>query len=370
MPQLFSEFSLGRLRLKNRIVIAPMCQYSAEDGNATDWHLIHLGNLALSGAGLLVIEATAVEPAGRISLGDLGLWSDQNEAALQRTLAAVRRHSRIPIAIQLGHAGRKASSQRPWEGGQLMAVEQGGWTPQAPSTLPHAAGEAPPAALDRVGLERILRAFVAAAERAARLGIDAIELHAAHGYLLHQFLSPLSNQRSDEFGGSLENRMRFPLAVLDAVRAVVAGRVEVGVRISATDWVAGGWDLEQSLVFARRLREQGTAYIHVSSGGLSPLQKIPLGPGYQVQFAERIRQETGLPTIAVGLITEPKQAESIIAEGKADLVALARGILFDPRWPWHAAAALGAQVEAPPQYWRSQPREFPGLFGENRSGQR
>lgn len=370
MSHLFSEFSLGRLRLKNRIVIAPMCQYSAEDGNATDWHLIHLGNLALSGAALLIIEATAVEADGRISAGDLGLWSDANEAALGRVLAAVRRHSSMPIAIQLGHAGRKASSGKPWEGGQLLAPEQGGWIPQAPSAIPHAAGEAPPAALDRAGLKRVLQAFAAAAQRAERLGIEVIELHAAHGYLLHQFLSPLSNARSDEFGGSLENRMRFPLAVFDAVRAAVSDRVELGLRISATDWVDGGWDLEQSVVLAQAMRQRGASFIHVSSGGLSPLQKIPLGPGYQVQFAQRIRHECGLPTIAVGLITDPVQAEAIVAQGQADLVALARGILFDPRWPWHAAAALGATIEAAPQYWRSQPREHPGLFGELRIGQR
>jgi 2,4-dienoyl-CoA reductase-like NADH-dependent reductase (Old Yellow Enzyme family) len=370
MSHLFSEFSLGSLRLKNRIVIAPMCQYSAEDGNATDWHLIHLGSLALSGAALLIIEATAVEPEGRISLGDLGLWSDANEAALARTLDAVRRHSSMPIAIQLGHAGRKASSQRPWEGGQLLAVAQGGWTTHAPSAVPHAEGETPPAALDRACLERVLQAFVAAARRAERLGIDAIELHAAHGYLLHQFLSPLSNRRSDEFGGSLENRLRFPLAVFAAVRAALSDRVELGLRISATDWVAGGWDLEQSLVLAQAVRERGASFIHVSSGGLSPQQKIPVGPGYQVEFAERIRRECGLPTIAVGLITEPAQAEAIVAQGQADLVALARGILFDPRWPWHAAAALGATVEAAPQYWRSQPREHAGLFGQIRIGQR
>lgn len=370
MSQLFSPYTLGRLQLANRIVIAPMCQYSADDGNATDWHLMHLGNLALSGAGLLIIEATAVEAAGRITAGDLGLWSDANEAALRRTLEAVRAYSAMPIAIQLAHAGRKGSSARPWEGGQLLPLAQGGWVPEGPSALPHAAGEAAPAALDKAGLERVLRAFAKAAERSERLGIEAIEVHAAHGYLLHQFLSPLANVRNDEFGGSLENRMRFPLAVFDAVRAVVKDRIDVGARISATDWVDGGWDLEQSIVFAKALRDRGASFIHVSSGGVSPLQKIQLGPGYQVSFAERIRQEVGLPTIAVGLITEPQQAEDIIAGGQADLVALARGILFEPRWPWRAAAELGATVTAPPQYWRSQPRDYPGLFGDVRSGQR
>ncbi|MBK9020038.1 MAG: NADH:flavin oxidoreductase/NADH oxidase [Sulfuritalea sp.] len=370
MSQLFSPHAIGRLQLTNRIVIAPMCQYSAIDGNANDWHLMHLGKLALSGAGLLIVEATAVEPEGRITPGCLGLWNDANEAALRRVLASVREYSRMPIAIQLAHAGRKASSHKPWDGGQQVALDQGGWIASAPSAIPHAAHELPPAALDAAGLDRVLQAFVAAAERAARLGVDAIELHAAHGYLLHQFLSPLANQRTDEFGGSLDNRMRFPLAVFDAVRRTVGDRVEVGVRISATDWVDGGWDIEQSVVFAQALRARGLAFIHVSSGGVSPLQKIALGPGYQVHLAERIRRETGLPTMAVGLITDPKQAEAIIAAGQADFVALARGILYDPHWPWHAAAELGATVVAPPQYWRCPPRDQAHLFGEIHTAQR
>lgn len=361
MPQLFTPMTLERLKLKNRIVIAPMCQYSADDGCATDWHLMHLGQLAASGAGLLIVEATAVEPAGRISPADLGLWSDETEAALRRVLQGVRQYSQMPLAIQLGHAGRKASTRLPWEGGQQLRPEQGGWRCVAPSALAHEAHELAPLALDGAGLVRIQQAFVAAAVRAQRLGFDAIELHMAHGYLLHQFLSPLANQRTDEYGGSLENRMRFPLQLLDAVRAAVPD-MPVGVRISATDWVEGGWDLEQSVVLAQAFKQRDIAYIHVSSGGASPLQKIPLGPGYQVPLAERIRQETGLPTIAVGLITEPQQAEAILTEGQADMVALARGILYDPRWPWHAAAALGAQVEAPKQYWRCQPRGLKQLF--------
>jgi len=370
MSRLFSPISFGGLDLANRIVIAPMCQYSAEDGNATDWHLMHLGKLALSGAGLLIIEATAVEPEGRITPGCLGLWNDDNEAALRRTLDAVRRHSRMPIAIQLAHAGRKGSSHVPWDGGQLIPPGEGGWLPCAPSALPHAPHEAPPLALDARGIERVLHGFVAAAARAVRLGIDAVELHAAHGYLLHQFLSPLANRREDEFGGSLENRMRFPLAVVDAVRAEVGGRLALGVRISATDWVEGGLDIEESVVFSRALRDRGMDFIHVSSGGVSPLQKIALGPGYQVHLAERIKRETGLPTMAVGLITGAKQADAIIAEGQADMVALARGILYDPHWPWHAAAELGAKVVAPPQYWRCPPRGLEQLFGEIRTAQR
>lgn len=362
MSQLFSGFRLGSLALRNRIVIAPMCQYSAEHGCATDWHMIHLGQLALSGAGLLIIEATAVEPEGRISPDDLGLWSEDNEAALARVLEAVRRYSSIPVAIQLAHAGRKASCRVPWQGGAHIAPGDGGWQTVSASPRAYADSDVPPLALDEDGLDRIRRHFAAAARRARRLGLDAIEVHAAHGYLLHQFLSPLSNRRDDEYGGSLENRMRFPLSVFDAVRDAVPEDMPVGVRISATDWVENGWDIEQSLVFGKALRERGCDYIHVSGGGLSPKQEIPVEPGYQIPFAERVRAETGLPTIGVGLITEPEQAENVIASGKADMVALARGMLYDPRWPWHAAAELGATVEAPDQYLRCEPREVRGLF--------
>ena len=359
---LFSPITLGGQVLDNRVVIAPMCQYSADEGRATDWHQIHLGHLALSGAGLMFIEATAVAPEGRISPADLGLWSDETEAALAHVLQSVRRHSPIPIAIQLAHAGRKASTEVPWAGGQSIAPASGGWQTVAPSALPYAADDTRPAALDEAGLARIRNDFVAAAQRAQRLGFNVIELHAAHGYLLHQFLSPLSNTRDDRYGGTLENRMRFPLEVFDALRAAVPDDTPVGIRISATDWVDGGWEIEQSVAFAQALQRRGCAFIDVSSGGLSPLQKIPVGPGYQVAFADRIRRETGLPTIAVGLITEPEQAETILASGQADMVALARGMLYDPRWPWHAAAELGDQVDAPKQYWRSQPRAYKDLF--------
>jgi 2,4-dienoyl-CoA reductase-like NADH-dependent reductase (Old Yellow Enzyme family) len=362
VSKLFSTINLGNLELRNRIVISPMCQYSAEYGQASDWHLIHLGHMALSGAGLMFIEATAVTPAGRISPGDLGLWSDQTEAALARVIKSIRQYSAIPIGIQLAHAGRKASVQVPWQGGQYLAPEHGGWQTVAPSALPFAADGALPHALDEAGLQHLRNDYVSAAQRAHRLGVDAIELHAAHGYLLHQFLSPLSNTRDDQYGGSLENRMRFPLEVFGAIRSAVPGDKPVGVRISATDWVAGGWDIEQTVVFAKELQRRGCSFIDVSSGGLSPLQQIPLEPGYQVPFAERIRSETGLVTIAVGLITEPEQAEKIVSSGQADMVSLARGILYDPRWPWHAAAKLGAQVVAPNQYLRSQPRELKNLF--------
>jgi 2,4-dienoyl-CoA reductase-like NADH-dependent reductase (Old Yellow Enzyme family) len=362
VSKLFSSITLSKLVLNNRIVVSPMCQYSAEQGQASDWHLIHLGHMALSGAGLLFIEATAVTPEGRISPGDLGLWSDQTEAALARVIKSIRHYSSIPIAIQLAHAGRKASTQVPWQGGQAMSPESGGWQTVAPSALPFAADGAQPHALDEAGMRQIRNDYASTAQRAHSLGIDVIELHAAHGYLLHQFLSPLSNNRDDRYGGSLENRMRFPLEVFDAIRGAVPDDKPVGIRISATDWVAGGWDIDHSVAFARELQRRGCAFIDVSSGGLSPLQQIPVEPGYQVPFAERIRHETGLTTIAVGLITEPEQAETIVSSGQADMVALARGMLYDPRWPWHAAAKLGAQVDAPKQYLRSQPREIKNLF--------
>jgi 2,4-dienoyl-CoA reductase-like NADH-dependent reductase (Old Yellow Enzyme family) len=371
MSALFQPLQLGPLKLDNRIVIAPMCQYSAADGSATDWHMIHLGHLALSGAGMVILEATAVSPEARISPQDLGLYSDANEAALGRVLSAIRAHSPIRIAIQLGHAGRKASSRAPWEGGaQIPPDAPDGWRTVAPSALPHAEGEAAPTALDKAGLDRVREDFVAAARRAARLGIEGVELHGAHGYLLHQFLSPIANLRTDAYGGSLENRMRFPLEVFDAVRAAVPAGIPVWLRVSATDWVPGGWDVESTITLGRALRQRGCAALHVSSGGISPKQAITLGPGYQVGFARQVKAEVGLPTIAVGLITEPEQAEAIIAQGDADAVSLARAILYDPRWPWHAAAKLGASVSVPPQYWRSQPRGLTDLFKAAQFGQR
>jgi 2,4-dienoyl-CoA reductase-like NADH-dependent reductase (Old Yellow Enzyme family) len=371
MSQLFQPIRLGGLDLPNRIIIAPMCQYSAQEGCATDWHTIHLGQLSLSGAGLLIIEATGVEPQGRITPHDLGLYNDANEAALARVMAAIRGQSPMPVFVQLAHAGRKASSRRPWEGGaQIPPGDPEGWQTVSASNLPHAEGEAPPLALDAEGLARVRDAFVAAAVRTERLGLDGIELHAAHGYLLHQFLSPLSNRRDDAYGGALENRIRFPLEVFDAVRAAYPAHRPLGVRISATDWAPGGWDLEQSLIFAAALKDRGADFIHVSSGGLTPAQQIPLEPGYQVPFAAAIKRETGLPTIAVGLITEPDHAEAILEKGEADMIGLARGILYDPHWPWHAAASLGAQVWAPKQYWRSQPRAYKDLFTGAAFGQR
>jgi 2,4-dienoyl-CoA reductase-like NADH-dependent reductase (Old Yellow Enzyme family) len=370
MSALFSPITLRNLTLRNRIVVSPMCQYSADNGAATAWHMIHLGSLSLSGAGMLCIEATAVEAEGRITPGDLGLYDDATEAALARVLAAIRTYSKIPVAMQLAHAGRKASSHLPWEGGQQIPLTQGGWLASAPSPIPQKEGEVPPVALDAAGFARVRDAFVETAKRAQRLGIDALEVHGAHGYLLHEFLSPISNHRTDDYGGSLENRMRFPLEIFDAVRAAFTAEKPVGMRVSGTDWIEGGWDLDQAIAFAKALKARGADWIDVSSGGISPLQKIPVGPGYQVPLAEGVKAATGLNTFAVGLITEAQQAEEIIASGKADLVALARGMLYDPRWPWHAAAQLGATVDAPPQYWRSAPHGVKGLFGAISDGGR
>jgi 2,4-dienoyl-CoA reductase-like NADH-dependent reductase (Old Yellow Enzyme family) len=370
MSVLFTPFTLGTMTVRNRIVVSPMCQYCADDGCANDWHFVHLGTMAQSGAGLLFIEATSVEAEGRITPGDLGLYDDKTEAALRPIVESVRRRSSIRLGMQIGHAGRKGSSHAPWDGGQLIPLSEGGWVPAAPSAVPQLESEAPPTALDSAGLTRIREAFAATARRAARLGMDALEIHGAHGYLLHQFLSPIANKRTDAYGGSLANRMRFPLEVFDAVRAAFPADRPVGMRISATDWVEGAWDIDQSVAFAQELKSRGVTWIDVSSGGVSPSQKIAIGPGYQAPFAEAVRKATGLPTIAVGLITEARQAEEIVASGQADLVALARGMLYDPRWPWHAAAELGGEVEASPQYWRSGPSSVKNLFGKTVTGQR
>ena len=371
MSHLFSPIDLGGLHLPNRIVIAPMCQYSAADGCATDWHTVHLSTLAMSGASMLILEATGVSAEARISPGDLGLYTDANEAALAHQLVTMRAFSTTKVAVQLAHAGRKASSRAPWDGGKQIAPDApGGWQTVAPSALAHAPDEHPPIALDRDGLARVREEWAQAARRAGRLGLDAVEVHAAHGYLLHQFLSPLANRRQDEYGGSLENRMRFPLEVFDAVRAAFPAERPVIVRVSATDWVDGGWDMDGTVAFSRALAERGCAAMHISSGGVSTQQQIKLEPGYQVPFARRVKAEVGIPVIAVGLITDAAQAERIVAEGDADMVGIARAALYDPRWPWHAAATLGAQIEAPRQYWRSQPRGLETLFANSTHGQR
>jgi 2,4-dienoyl-CoA reductase-like NADH-dependent reductase (Old Yellow Enzyme family) len=360
---LFKPIRIGNLELANRIVIAPMCQYSAEGGCMNDWHLIHLGQLAFSGAALVTIEATAVTEAGRITHADVGLYNDKTESSMERVLQGIRRWSTMPIGIQLSHAGRKASTEVPWKGGgQLLPADPLGWQTVGPSGIPFRREDIPPVALDRKAMQEIREAFTAAALRAARLGLDLVQLHAAHGYLLHQFLSPLSNQRADEYGGSLENRMRFPLEVFEAVRQTFPPDKPVSVRVSATDWVAGGLDVYQTVIFAQALERLGCDAIHVSSGGNSLDQKISVGPSYQVPLARAIKAAVGIPVVAVGLITEFEQAEGIVLTGDADMVALGRAILYAPRWPWHAAARFGATVRVPNQYLRCQPDRFPTLL--------
>jgi 2,4-dienoyl-CoA reductase-like NADH-dependent reductase (Old Yellow Enzyme family) len=370
MSSLFSSLSLRSMNLPNRIVVSPMCQYCAEDGLANAWHATHLGQLAVSGAGMLTVESTAVEPEGRITPGDLGLWNDATQTAFKSVLTPIRRYSKIPVVLQLAHAGRKASSEVPWKGGQLIPPTQGGWAPHAPSALPHKEGEAAPRALDERGLRRVRDAFVAAARRAITLGFDGLELHGGHGYLLHEFLSPISNQRTDDYGGSFENRIRFPLEVFDAVRSVWPEDRPLGIKLSSTDWVDGGLDIEQTVAFSRELQKHQVDWIVLSSGGISPRQRIAPAPSYQVPFATAVKKATGVTSTAVGLITEPKQADEIVASGKADLVAIARGLLYDPRWPWHAAAALGAKVDTAPMYWRAPPSEHKDLFHDMSFGAR
>ena len=366
MSQLFTPFTFdaprGPLTLPNRIVIAPMCQYSAEHGQATDWHLTHWTNLLNSGAGLLTLEATAVSPEGRITPACLGLWDDATEAALHDKLTRARKNAPpVPVCMQISHAGRKASSEVPWRGGMLIAPQDGGWQPLGPSALPHLPQEPAPAELTADGIAKIKADFVATARRAKAIGIDAIELHGAHGYLLHEFLSPLANQRTDAYGGSFDNRIRFPLEVFQAVREVFDGTL--GMRLSATDWVEGGWTLEETTELSRQLKAAGAQFVHISSGGASPQQKIPVGPEYQVPLASTVKAQAGLPTMAVGLITQASQAEAILQRGDADLVALARPFMYNPRWGWTAAAELQGQVQAQPQYWRCLPQQASRTFG-------
>ncbi|MEY4419694.1 MAG: hypothetical protein RLZZ498_290 [Pseudomonadota bacterium] len=373
LSHLFSEFTLtsprGPLSLANRTVIAPMCQYSAHEGQASDWHLMHWGNLLNSGAGMLIIEATGVTPQARITPLCLGLWDDATAAALDDKLNRARRLApHMPVCIQLAHAGRKGSSAAPWQGGQLLDPAHGGWATQGPSAIPQLPQEKPPSALSLTDIANIKEAFVQAAKRAAAIGIDAIELHGAHGYLIHQFLSPIANQRTDAYGGNFEGRTRFPKEVFQAVRAVFQGTL--GMRISASDWVEGGWTPEETADFALQLKQAGADFVHISSGGVSPQQKIALGPEYQVPFAKLVKQKTNMPTMTVGLITTPQQAEDIVARGDADLVAMARAFLYKPRWVWEAAAALNGHVQASPQYWRCMPREAQTIFGSVQMGQR
>ena len=364
---LFSPFTMRGLTLSNRIVVSPMGQYSADKGCATDWHMMHLGHLSVSGAGLLITEATAVSLPGRLSTSDLGMFSDENEAAMARVVAFCRKHGGAKLGMQLYHGGRKSSISTAWEGQKAIPLDKGGWTPQSPSDVPYP-GRNAPQALDVVGIKSVIAAFAAAAERANRIGFDLIEIHGAHGYLIHNFLSPFANKRTDAYGGSLQNRMRFAIEIFEAIRGVWPEQKPLGIRISATDWADGGWTLDDSVVLAAELKKRGCEFMTASSGGSVPEQQLKVGPGYQVPFAERIRRETGMTTMAVGLITEPRQAEEIVASGEADLVALGRGMLFNPRWPWHAAMELGEQVYYPPQYERSHPKMRSSDFLKPRAG--
>jgi 2,4-dienoyl-CoA reductase-like NADH-dependent reductase (Old Yellow Enzyme family) len=352
---LFSPLTLRGIELPNRVVVSPMCQYMSQDGDANDWHLMHLGQFAMGAAGLVITEATHVSPVGRISHRCLGLYSDSNEATLARVIQFCRRYGVAKLGIQLAHAGRKGSAQPPGQGGKPLGPGEAPWTTLAPSALPFGPGWHVPEALTRAGLAQVKQQFVDAARRAARIGFDLAELHVGHGYLLHEFLSPLSNRREDEYGGSSANRMRFPLEVFEAARAVWPADRPLGVRVSATDWVEGGWTPEETLDFARGLKSLGCDFLDVTSGQLDPRQQIPFAPGYNVPFSDRVRRETGMVTMAVGMITGATQAEQIVAEGRADLVAIARGMMDDPRWAWHAARELGAQAPYAPNYQRCHP---------------
>lgn len=351
---LFSPFKLRDLALNNRIVVSPMGQYSAEEGCVTDWHMMPLGNLSVSGAGLLIFEAAAVHPNGRGSPSDLGIWSDRQAAALEPVVAFCRRHGGARLGMQIYHSGRKGSITSAWESQQYIPEEKGGWRVCGASALPYP-GRGQPVVLDHQGIADVIASFVEAAKRIDALGIDLLEFHAAHGYLVHNFLSPLTNRREDEYGGSRSARLRFALEAFSAVRDAWPERKPLGVRLSATDWVEGGWQIDDSVEFAARLRERGCDYICASSGGAVPEQKPDVFPGYQVAFAERIRREAGIATMAVGLITEPRQAAAIVEARQADLVALGRIMLYNPRWPWHAATELDREFYCPNQYLRSHP---------------
>lgn len=353
-PLLFAPFDVRGVRLDNRIVVSPMGQHSAEDGLANDWHLAHLGQLAVSGAGLLITEAAAVDPRGRISPGCLGIWSDEHIQGYRRIIDFARTHGQTRMGIQLGHSGRKGSVSQSWFGQKSLPDAKGGWEIFNPSPIAYP-GRKTPTEIDHSTMSEVVHQFAAAARRSDVAGFDVIEIHAAHGYLIHAFLTPLLNQRTDSYGGPLENRMRFGLEVFRAVREAFPEKKAVGVRVSATDWIEGGWTLEETIEFSRQLKALGCDYICASTGGVAPEQQIPVGPLYQAGFSEEIRREAGIPTMAVGLITEPEQAESVLADGKADLVALGRAMLYNPRWPWHAAEKLGAQAYYPVQYDRAHP---------------
>jgi 2,4-dienoyl-CoA reductase-like NADH-dependent reductase (Old Yellow Enzyme family) len=364
---LFSPITMRGLTLPNRIVVSPMCQYNSIDGSANDWHLMHLGSFSLGAAGLVMTEMTNVNPVGRITHKCAGLWSDANEAALKRVHDFCRTYGVAKLGVQIAHAGRKGSTQPPAAGGKPLTAEENGWQTEAPSALPYDPSWPMPRALTKDDIRRLVGEFAAAARRADRIGYDVIELHGGHGYLLHQFMSPLSNQRTDEYGGSTENRIRFPLEVFSAVRAAFHADKPIGIRVSATDWVDGGWTAEETVMLARELKKLGCDYMDVSSGGLDPRQKIPLSPGYQVPFGDKVRKETGIKTMSVGLIAGARHAEDIIASGKADFVVLGRGIMYDPRWAWHAAEELGAETTYAPKMMACHPKMRPQLFPNRQS---
>lgn len=354
MSRLFEPLQLRETKFKNRIIVSPMCEYSAVDGLPNDWHLVHLGSRAVGGAALVMTEATGVSPEGRISPEDTGIWNDQQAEVFGRIAAFIRSQDAVP-GIQLAHAGRKGSTQPPWHGGRVIAPEAAkGWVPLSPGATPFHAGDPPPRAMTASDIEQVVSDFVAAAGRARKAGFEVVELHMAHGYLLHEFLSPITNQRSDDYGGSLDNRMRLPMRVAEGVRAAWPAERPLFVRISASDWIEGGWDITSSIALARALKGLGVDLIDCSSGGIAPGIKIPVGPGYQVPFAEAVRREAGIATVAVGLITDARQAEEIIESGKADAVMLARELLRDPYWPLHAARELGVEVPWPKQYERAK----------------
>ena len=354
MTTLFEPLRLRGVTFRNRIFVSPMCMYSAEDGVPNDWHLVHLGSRAVGGAALVMVEATGVSAEGRISPGDTGLWNARQVEAFRRITDFVAARGAV-AGIQLAHAGRKASTDVPWKGGRPLAPGEGAWTTLGPSPIPFDRGFPPPREMTLADLDRVTDEFAAGARRAVEAGFRVVEVHVAHGYLLHEFLSPLSNRRMDEYGGSLENRMRFPIRVARAVRQAFPAERPVFVRISATDWAEGGWDLPQSIELSKLLKKEGVDLIDCSSGGLVPNAKVPAGPGYQVPFAEAIRREAGIATAAVGMITEPRQAEETLATGRADAIVMARAFLRDPYWPLHAAQELGAEIEWPVQYGRAKP---------------
>ena len=353
MSLLFSPLTIKDVQFRNRIVVSPMCEYSSVDGFANDWHMVHLGSRAVGGAALIIQEATAVSPEGRISPDDMGIWKDEHIEKVKPIVSFIHQHGAV-AGIQLAHAGRKASTFSPWKGGKQIKLKDGGWQAVAPFAIPFHDGDEPPLALEKNGIDKVIDDFTKAAGRALKTGYKVIEIHAAHGYLLHEFLSPLSNHRTDEYGGSFENRIRLTVQVTEAVRKVWPQELPLFVRISATDWADGGWDIDESVKLASVLKDKGVDLIDCSTGGLVSHQKISLGPGYQVPFAERIKKETGILTGSVGLITEPKQAEQILSDKKADIILIARQSLRDPYFPLHAAKELGAEIQWPSQYLRAK----------------